>query len=369
MKALNELTINTNTYPELIDKLENSDPKVRIATLRTLSNLQYSYQYKQFLENNIDDILEPLHNFILSPVSREEHDEALNYICHIVLVLFKSMDSTAIPIVQGLISRLPSCDTEESYRFFAIAFIIVFGMTNDQILLDAFTQMVELFMNKHKRTSEYNEEIKSEVLEAITLLAASIPPNVFITDLLSQAETIVDRALQSKKPSIIINSLHLLNVIIGDAIFVESDEINQPQTIRLTSKYTTKLDSVISKLGTKADTKAVKEKVDELKQSLSGQTSILKLKFNEQDIVFNGARTIAFVDGVRRVCKGNFQIQMENNKNLQNYLGFKLLKIEDIKRQQKIEKKETKAGREENTKMRQQRLNKARSKKDFKVSE
>lgn len=363
MRALAEFTSDVDLYPEIIEKMEDSSLLMRLAAIRTLSNIPFSDKYKEFIEDNIDDILTPLREIILGSTDKTEHDEALNLLCHISLILLQSMDIIASPIVKGLLARLSCCEEHEAFRFFAIAFIVVFGMTDDQLKQDTFSQIAELYLDKHKRSSEFSEEIKSEALQSLALLASSIPSDVFCSEHLQTAETIVDRALQSSKVPIITSCLPLVNIILCNVIEMESNSLDQTETNRVTSKYSSKIDSAISKIIKKSDAKMVEQKVEEINESLNGEIPEIHIKLNSQEVTFSGGRTITLVDAIRRVCKTGFQKVMEDNVPLQEMFGFKLMSSQRFMRIEKKQKKIIKEQRVENTKMRQQQLSKQRDNK------
>jgi len=107
MRSLAEYAESPDGYSELLERFEDSNPQVRLASLRTMSQLLCTDDCNDCLDEMMDETSGALRNIILGSASKDEHDEALNVLCNISLTLLHTMDPVADPIIRGLLARLP----------------------------------------------------------------------------------------------------------------------------------------------------------------------------------------------------------------------------------------------------------------------
>lgn len=366
-------------WPSLIEKVASSRIELRVSALQSMNKI-LTARYIEYseIEPFLEDTLNCLHNPIMSRASREEHDEALTVLCNLSLNTFAEFEPYVHIFLDDIIPTLPDMTEEESFRFFAIAFVVSISVSHQDLCMKVFRSLHGLMTNKKSRTTEFTEQMISSCIKSIGLLISTFPDEVVADTIYSDLTALIDLAVSNQKPLVILAAIDLIPIIYEAILTVESqnqteEAVNAIKSKQFASKYKSKISDLGSDLSKKADQKTVKSRVKEVTDLLSNiavrdgtlmEGASESIVLNSQEVEIFGVRNCLILSAIRRITKVHFQQQMSENLEIRDFFGFKLLTSDHALRLKKKNKGEIMKNRVQTKKEREMEINKKRRQKE-----
>jgi hypothetical protein len=357
------------TLPEAIDRAQSKRADIRLAALQSFNYILSNKFIGPDLEELGHQIFEALLEPITSPVSKEEHDEALAALCNLALNQYRDMEEDSMDFLDKVMPTIAETPTERNFRFFAIAFASGFTISCNEKCEAVLSRFLELITNKKKRTVKFEPATIAEIIDAIALLLSILPSTVCVGRIGEQIASAIDIAFESRKFEILTAALDALPVIYECIDEAERTANPEEEEVSATAKhfvnrYKNKIVNLPEKLEKKSDQKAIASKVQSILEFFETGEIVETITLNEQEVDLDEARKITIIDAIRKVTRQHFSNMVSQNTGIHDALGFSLKATRIVLRQKKKVKKQTARERIESTKERQLKLAKDRKKKE-----
>ena len=352
-----------NYLPACMDKVNSHRPVVRVAGLLSLVEL-FSREYRgnsPSISSIMNEVMSAISDSITSPQRRDEYESALIVVCLLALNSFSRFESFSPVFINDVLPTLPEITREHSLAFFALAFIVSFGVKSKVTCLQVFDQYVELMLNKKSRSVEFTTDVIVEIARGLKLMLSVFPSSVAAVTHREVIERVIDQLLSSTNPNVLVAGVNLIPVVYESIV----QELEDPAEHSLfVGKYQGKVKDLPLQVTKKADQKTVRNASSIVEGYLDGELLEDKLTLNSQIVPIEGPRHLTFVEAIRRVTKTHFQEQMCTNVNVHTSLGFELMSNHVALRMKKKFKKEVTQERGESKRDREQDIAKKRRQKD-----
>jgi hypothetical protein len=357
------------TLPEVIERAQSKRSEIRLASLQSYNHILSNKFIGPDLAELGDQIFETLVEPITSPVSKEEHDEALFALCNLALNQYRDMERNCIALLDRIMPTIAETPTERNFRFCALAFASGFTIPCNEKCEALLSRYLELIINKKKRTIEFEQETIAEMIKAVALMISILPSTVCIGPIGEQIQEAMDITLESQNAEILTAALDTLPVIYECIDEAESaanpeEEEESAGAKHFINRYKNKIVNLAEKVEKKSDQRAIETKVQSVLEFFETGEMVETMTLNEQEVQFDEARKITIIDAIKKVTRQHFSNMVSQNTGIHDALGFSLKATRIVLRKRRRTKKQAARERNESTKERQLQLEKDRKLKE-----
>lgn len=320
---MSEAQVNMNA---LIRQIKSDQYEIKVHALASMFIfLRDDFISFGFFEEDFDSLFEAIFQVIIYDKNKHEHDLALSVINVLSLNFADEIEENIENFIKKLLPDLENVTNPTSYRFFAIAFSLVFSCSNDELTERVVREYIELILNRKGRPPRLSPYAVSYLYTGLNLILSIFPPNYATKLFKDDLEAVIINGIHSANIEIAIPAIEMAGVIYEAYVNEENMYYLPEEQSRLFSmKFVSKLEEAGDRIRKKNEIKIVKNRVKDIQEFLRGKETFVKYIFLEQEVRFNNIQAQVIVNTLKDILKGGFQAHMIKNSHIQSILEYRL---------------------------------------------
>jgi hypothetical protein len=289
-------------YPNLFSNLSSTDSDIRLTAIRSMT----SRISELFIPVEIDSELNAITSRLLLIIESSplEHDDVLFLLCRLCLQQCSQFDPYAKSIIAGLLPRL---DRGDSLELFAVAFIVSFGLADEEV--DLKLEIIGRYLDLLSR-----DKSNADCLNGLTPMLAVFDPEDCVGVLFERIMDTIDRCLMWAEDVILSTVVDMVAVIHEGLLKIQHPPID-------IQKFTGRFVATLRKLQKKHKQMALAQRCREVEQQFNGKIMTTEFGLSDQILTITGARHHVALLPIQRACGDQFQQQMFQNRFTHLFFG------------------------------------------------
>ena len=360
-------SINIDTeWPVLVEKLYSERVEIRIGSMKSMNKILTVKYFGEEIQYYINNTVLGLVQILTHYISQEEFTEALTVLCNLALTTFEEFETSSSVILNELMPQLKNFQEDQSFSFFAIAFIVGLTVSHEDICLNVINKFIDLILNKNTR-SNLSGKMISNCIYGITLLTSTFSDHVVATEIYDKLISLIDLGLTSQKFKVLEQVIVLIGIVYEalskyEKTLEESDSNSQIGRLFMLN-YRSKINNIGNNVSKKENKKKLNSMANDLIDTFDEDVEET-LRLVKQQVTIVGRRNGFILNAIRSITSFNFHNVMSNNPKVQEMLGYELMEQKVAIRKQKENKHETQQNRTLAAKERKMEIAKKRRQKE-----
>lgn len=353
-------------WPVLIEKLNSERAEIRLGSMKSMNKILTVKYFGEEILDYINDTVLGLVQVLTNYVSQEEFEQAFTVLCNLALNTFEEFETSTSVILNEIMPQIKDIQEDQSFTFFAIAFIVGISVSLEDICLNVANKFIDLILNKYTR-SNLTSKMIADCIHGITLLTSTFSDHIVATEMYNKMVNLIELGLSSQKFKVLEQIITLIGVVYEalssyEKNFEESD-IEYKVGTQFKLNYRSKIQHIADNISKKEHKKVLNSKANELINTIDDEVSE-SLKLVNQEVKIVGRRNCFILSAIRRITTFNFYNVMSTNPKIREMLGYELLSQKVVLKKLKENKHETQQNRTVAAKERKLQIDKKRRQKE-----